>query len=86
MLFGIEWSARASIDAEYLYHGSDPTREPRLEVVVETRANVQFALHNVSRSYPSLNTPTDHEFLLHASVDPNSSGWEWKTSKLDEGG
>ena len=30
MLFGIEWSARVSIDAEYLYHGSDPTREPRL--------------------------------------------------------
>ena len=30
MLFGIEWSARGSIDAEYLYHGSDPTREPRL--------------------------------------------------------
>ena len=30
MLFGIEWSARALIDAEYLYHGSDPTREPRL--------------------------------------------------------
>ena len=56
---------------------------------METKANVQFgfgALHNVSRSYPSLNTPTDHEFLLHASVDPNSSGWEWKTSKLDEGG
>ena len=56
---------------------------------METKANAQFgfgALHNVSRSYPSLNTPTDHEFLLHASVDPNSSGWEWKTSKLDEGG
>ena len=33
----------------------------------------------------SHNTPTDHESLLHASVDPNSSGWEWKMSKLDEG-
>ena len=30
MLFGVEWSARVPIDAEYLYHGSDPPREPRL--------------------------------------------------------
>ena len=32
MLFGIEWTARVPIDTKYLYHGSDPTREPRLGV------------------------------------------------------
>ena len=76
MLFCVEWSARVSIDAEYLYHGSDPTLKQALQTHFEfaERSQILDSLFSLLGRYRDTEDHVLPSTANHYNTYPKSRG------------